>query len=121
MPPSQQSGLIAVCIRCGAQGPQATRCNSCGGAVIQTRQGQAVRDSCPELSRSLRLPGIDEPVRRFARGTQPPVEASVIAAALAPEPAPVAAPRGRAGLVVTATLLSAGVLGLIAALLQSAF
>jgi hypothetical protein len=119
MPLSQdpQSGLIAVCIRCGAQGPQAARCASCGGAVIQTRQGQAVRDSRPELSRSLRLPGIDEPARRFARGTQPPVEGSVIAAVLAPEPEP--APRGRTGLAVTATLVSAGVLGLIAALLQS--
>ena len=88
--------------------------------MIQTRQSQAVRDSRPELSRSLRLPGIDEPARRFARGTQPPVEGSVIAAVLAPAPGPAPAPRGRTGLAVTATLVSAGVLGLIAALLQSA-
>jgi hypothetical protein len=67
------SAFLAVCIRCGRQDSVVARCAECGGAVILTRESQAVRESSPDLDRALHLPGLDEPPRRIARGTLPPI------------------------------------------------
>ncbi|SRR5688572_29367618 len=123
MVPSQTdtaSGFLAVCIRCGQQDSAVSRCGGCGGAVILTRESQAVRHSSPDLGR-VHLPGLDEPPRRIARGTVPPV-ATVKAPRLAELPVP--EPRrghGPVFITVSATLVSAGLLGLVAALLGAGF
>ena len=113
--------FVAVCIRCGHVAAAAASCAACGGVVIQTREGQAVRASRPELSRALRLPGIDDAPRRIARGTLPPVEPPRAADVV--DDAAVAQVRGRAraAVAITATLFSAGLIGLIAALVQASF
>jgi hypothetical protein len=128
MESSQQdmaSGFLAVCIRCGRQDSAVKRCTDCGGAVILTRESQAVRDSSPELGRSLHLPGLDEPPRRIARGTLPPVAGSGVVPVGAPRLAELPVPDlrrgGRVALTVAATLVSAGLAGLIAALLGAGF
>jgi hypothetical protein len=117
--PEDISALLAVCIRCGQQGAGAGRCGHCGGIAIQTRQGQVVRDSAPELSRSLHLPGIDDR-HRFARGTQPP-DGSVRLPVPAPEPLPDVRSRLPVLLMVAAVLISAGLAGLLAAVAQTRF
>lgn len=123
------SGFLAVCIRCGRQDSVVARCTECGGAVILTRESQAVRESSPDLDRALHLPGLDEPPRRIARGTLPPIAgaaaAARVTAAGSPRlddlPVPDLGRRARVGLTVTVTLLSAGIVGLAAALLGGGF
>jgi len=109
--------FTAVCIRCGHQGRGAGSCTACGGAVILTRQSQAVRESNPDLLR-VPLPGIDEP-KRLARGTLPPGEPRTPALVALPAAAAVAVPRGRAILTAALTLVSAGLIGLVAAAIQA--
>jgi hypothetical protein len=117
------SAFLAVCIRCGRQDSVVARCAECGGAVILTRESQAVRESSPDLDRALHLPGLDEPPRRIARGTLPPIATTTARAPAAGSPrlvdlpVPDLRPSARLGLTVTVTLLSAGIVGLAAALL----
>jgi hypothetical protein len=120
---TQDRYVVAVCIRCGHQGQAATRCAACGGVVIQTRQSQALRDSYRELSQSTRLPGVtadEDGPRRLARGTMPPTESGPMAAPVIADAAVPDLRGGRVIVAVIATLVAAGLMGLIAAVVLAA-